>query len=99
MNGRSKQLRYCNNVIPNAALPYVHDYLQIVRSIVNAFQTSYVQNFTEGNNMTKIVLERKDLNAMQQQQLENKDFLETKLAKNDSGVNDSGFSCSFKGRY
>ena len=67
VRGRIKKFRYFDEVILNTALPYVYDDLRIVCSITNAFQSPYLQDFTEDDRIAKLMLERRSKrNAVEQ---------------------------------
>ncbi|CAF1493504.1 unnamed protein product [Adineta steineri] len=85
MNGRMKQFKYFDKIIPNSALPYVHDYLQITCSINNAFRSPYVHDYSDDIDIAKLMLDRKNKINLLEDKLANKTFLKAKSWKRMEG--------------
>lgn len=67
-------------------MPYINDYLQIVCAIINAFRSTYVQDFKHDDEIAKIMIERKNKNNSLEKKLDNKEFLKIKNWKELDGA-------------
>ena len=58
VNGRLKQYKYFGKIIPNTAIPYIHEYAQIVCAIINTFRPPFVQDTSNDNHIAQEMLAR-----------------------------------------
>ena len=79
-NGRIKQWRFFDKVIPNTLLPLVRDYFSIICSLINRFSHVYVSDTSKDNKLAEKILNLlKETNELQKYVKQLKDDSEKKL--------------------
>lgn len=80
VNGRVKQWRFFDKVMPNTLLPVVSDYFSIVCSLINRFSNVYVNDTSKDDKLAKKILGLlNETNELKKYVKEMKDGTEKKL--------------------
>jgi hypothetical protein len=78
VNGRLKQYKYFDKVIPNTALPYIHECVQIVCALIHAFRRPFVQDTSNDDYIAQEMLARAKKKNVLESSLGDKEFLKLK---------------------
>ncbi|CAF1618999.1 unnamed protein product [Didymodactylos carnosus] len=78
VNGRLKQWRFFDKVVQNSSLKFVHGYLSIVASLINAYRPSFINDTSHDEELAKAFFERKDMINDLEKNLEDKDIMKAR---------------------
>ncbi|CAF1378083.1 unnamed protein product, partial [Didymodactylos carnosus] len=78
VNGRIKQWRFFNNVVPNSSLPFAHEYFSIVCSLINAFRPPFVQDTSAHEEIAREMQKKRDEKNKLLSKLNDKGFMKAK---------------------
>ena len=75
---RLKQYKFFGKIIPNIPTPYIHKYVQIVCTIINAFRPPFVQDTSNDNYIAQEMLARVKKKNKLESLLNDKEFMKLK---------------------
>ncbi|CAF1258167.1 unnamed protein product [Didymodactylos carnosus] len=96
VNGRIKQWRFFNKVVPHSSLPFGHGYFSIVCSLINAFRPPFVQHTSAHEEIAREMQKKRDEKNKLLSKLNDKEFMKikkwTSLKASDTAVDFPKFS-------
>ncbi|CAF1222133.1 unnamed protein product [Didymodactylos carnosus] len=88
-NGRLKQFKYLDKIVPNSTLPYIFDYISIVAALINAFQAPCIQDTTNDQYIAGEMLQRRNKKNVLEEKLNDKEFLKVEKWEKMEGATDT----------